>query len=692
MDNSDLIGPTSFDEQQQVENLVRAKEGVVITQDPLTLDIPDDEIIKIIDNRIDTAKKFFDDKYNLTERRKKNEMYLFGRQIDEKEKNQEFKKYESRANDNVLYEIETSLKPLAMSHLPDMMVLPGTEEESKQETARSLSKAIDDTNKKRKQRKTLAICFKHLPTYFTGVMKVRWDPSLGDQGDFRFDPVHPSLVVVSQTAKTNDTDDIDMIAECTPCSVQELFMRFPSKKDDLKGELIKDGVKLNDKDNWKDLATEVKVWEIHFTWFKKKDSKEVLAEPVEDVFEPGVKWEKIESIIWKYGKVILDKMLTPNYDYEGEDAFFVQDNPQDESTKRELTPEEMMQRLITGDVSGIQKEKVYHNYFKAPKKPYYFFGYDQWGKVVYDETSRIEQNIRNQENLDDQLKRIIDQLKQRIKHIWSKESGLKAEDVQKMDMDNPNLDALIEGDIAKVHGVVLPERPDAPQYKSLQDTRDRMYAISHATAVRGAIQSDVATTNQIAREADFTTTDDLVEDTINAASEWMANWQMQFIKLRYTEDHLKQLIGKEGHVTFVKLRRDMISDGMEVTIKSSSTDKLKAQNNALQMAKLGAPFTNPIDFYRDMGLDDPEGRTERGMTFALQPNVYFTKFVMKLKDSQAMGDMLNGAVPNPAVPATVPPAQPSATPLPANPNAGNTANVPAVPPPMPTATPTVNNV
>ncbi|MDD5069048.1 MAG: hypothetical protein PHN89_05650, partial [Candidatus Pacebacteria bacterium] len=457
----------------------------------------------------------------------------------------------------------------------------------------------------------------------------------------------------------------------------------------LRDELKTDGVELSETLTWKDLATEVKVWEVHFTWFKKKSNNEMLAEPIPTIFEPGIKWEKIEMVIWKYGKVILDKMLDPNFDHVGEDTFFVQDNPDDPSTKRELTTEEMMQRLVTGDVSGIEKERVYKNYFKNPKKPYYFFGYEQWGKVYLDETSRIEQNIRNQENLDDQLKRIIDQLKQRVKHIWSKESGLKAEDVQKLDMDNPNLDALIEGDITKAHGIVTPERPDAAQYKSVQDTRDRMYATSHATAVRGAIQSDVATTNQIAREADFTTTDDLVEDTINAACEWMAGWQMQFIKLRYTENHLKQLIGKGGHTTFIRLRRDMISDGMEVTIKSSSTDKLKAQNNALQMAKLGAPFVNPIDFYQDMGLNDPEGRAERGILFSVAPELYLQKYVLK-KDTEAMIGDLNGA-PTPT-PTATPEAQPSATPLPQNPQPGNTQNVPATPPVMPTATPQVNPV
>jgi hypothetical protein len=511
-------------------------------------------------------------------------------------------------------------------------------------------------------------------------MKVRWDPSIGEYGDFRFDIVHPNLVICDHTAKINDSEEMSFIAETLPVTVQELFMRFPSKKDELTEELKKDGVELNSKDNWKDLATEVNATEIWFTWYKKKDTKEMMKDLNTSIFEPGIKWEKVEGVMWKYRKVLLDKMLNPNFDYVGEDAYFTLDNPQDPNSKREVKPEEMLMAMMTG-TQNIQKERIYHNYFGKPRKPYFFFGYEQWGEQPYDETSRIEQNIRNQENLDDMGKRLVDKLKQRIKHIWSRESGLKAGDIQKLDMENPMLDALVDGDLDKVHKDIQPERPDVAEYKSIQDSRDRMYAVAHATAIRGNLQSDVATTNQIAREADFTMADDLVEETINAACEWMAEWQMQLIKLRYTEEHMRQIVGPKGSATFIRLRRDTASDGMEVTIKSSTTDKLKAQRNALEMAKLGAPYTNPIDFFRDMDVNDPEARAERGMEFATNPAGYIAKYIMGLKDTTAMVNQLmgSGQTIGAMVPGTTSPASNLNVP-PQNPTVANTANVPAQPP------------
>ncbi len=672
-----VIGPKSLDEQQYVKSLGVPEEGIVRNADPLAMDIPDEELVKIIDERIEASKKFYDEKKNLPERRKKNVTYRFGRQIEDKEKREELKKYEARFLDNVLYEIETSLKPLAMSHLPDMIVLPGGEDPEKKQAAKELTLAINDTNKKRKQRKTLAMGFQHLPVYLTACIKARWDPSIGEYGDFRFDIVHPNLIVVDHTAKINDSEEMSFIAETLPITVQELFMRFPTKKDKLTEELKKDGVALGEEASWKDLATEVNATEIWFTWYKKKDTKEMMKEPTLSIFEPGVKWEKVEGVMWKYRTVLLDKMLNPNFDYEGQDMYFVQDNPDDPTTKHELKPEEMLQRMMIGDLSGIQKEKVYYNYFGKSKKPYFFFGYEQWGEQPYDETSRIEQNIRNQENLDDMGKRLVDKLKQRVKHIWSKESGLKSSDIQKLDMENPMLDALVEGDLDKVHTTVVPERPDASEYKSISDARERMYGVAHASAVRGDLQSDVATTNQIARESDFTAADDLVEETINAACEWMAEWQMQFIKLRYTEDHMRQIAGSKGATTLLKLRRDTAKDGMEVTTKASTTDKLKAQKNALDMAN--AKLIDPLTFYEDMDMSDPEGRTEKLMLFTTDPVTYMTKFVLKLENTPALIGALNGTAPPPQLGPAQPPLNvPQGAPQ--GPTPTNTANVPVQPP------------
>ena len=647
MEGDLYTSPFNNDTQQEVYNPINDQNPV--PTDPISLDIPDQELSKVIKERRETSKKFYENRYNLKARREKNEEYLFGRQIQSAEKNNELKTYESRVNDNVLWEIEASLKPLAMSHLPDMIVTPGSPDPQKIETAKQLSIAIDDQNKKIEQREVLGMGFRHLPVYFTAVVKAIWNPEIDD---YQFKNVHPDYIIASHTAKTNNAQDMDFISECTPTTVQELFMRFPNKKEEIITELKTKGLCLGEKPTWKDLASEVEIWETWFTWYKKsgKDDTSLPSEAGEPagqiIAEPGDKWEKIEGVVWQLEDIILKKIKDPNYDWQGQEKLFTYDIPGDENTKREVQPQEVLMSAMTGEMMNYVKETQYFNYFQFPKKPYYFFGYDQWGKIPYDETSRIEQNLRNQEGLDTQEKQIVDTLKARTKHIWSKDGGMTSEAVQNMDMDNPKLDALVEGDVNSVHKSINPERPDAAQFNNVDATRQRMYSLAGANAIRGDLQSDVATTNQIAREADYTRADDLVMETVNNCSEWMAQWQMQFIKLRYTEDHLRQILGAKGSMVYIKLRRDMIEDGMEVMIKSSSTDKLKAQRNSIEMAKL--KLIDPISFYEDMGISDPEGRTQKLMMFTTDPMGYMVKYAMGLQNTGQMTAALNGSPEAPA--------------------------------------------
>ena len=645
---------------------LKAEEEVIERADPLMLKVEDERIVKILDKRIKDSKTFFEKEYNLYDRRKKNETYVFGRQITQREENGDLKVYESRYQDNALFEIEASLKPLAMSRLPDLIVTPAGEDPEKQKTADDVSKIIDSDLKNRQNRIAVGIAFKHLPVYFVGVIKVMWNP---EKNDFTFEPIHPDYIEVDHTCQTNNSDDMQWVAQTLPITIQECFIRFPKAKEELTRQLQTDGVlpQTDTKDfAEKDLATMIKIKEVWFDWKEAEEDN---------------KFEVISGVMWKYKKVVLDKMKNPNYDHEGEEKYYTYADPSDENTKEDLTPEMMIQSMAMGMTPpNVSQETTYRNYFDCPRKPFFFFGYDQWRKMPYDETSRIEQNIRNQEALDEIGKRIVEKEKARVKHIWSKEGGLKPKDVERMDLDDPRQDVLIEGDVNKVHTAIIPEQVSQAEFKSLDDIRNRMYALSGANAIRGQLQSDVATSNQIAREADFTRADDLVEDTVNACYEWMAQWSLQLIKLRYTEAHFKKYLGRSGSMTFMKIRGDMIEDGMEVMIKASGTDKLKTKNMAMDMAKM--QLTDPLTFFEDLGVSDPEGRTEKLLTLQTNPQEYLARFVMKMGNNpQQMGQALNGMPPAPQgqPPAPAPMEQPQL------PSPQDTSQMPAEPPAMPQA-------
>lgn len=661
-------------------------EGVLDKADPIALDIDDEDLARISQKRIDDDLKWYKEKLHLYDRRKKNEVYYFGRQVFERERKGEMKDYESRNQDNVLYEIEGSIKPLAMSHMPDIIVTPGKEGDKESiDSAKQITKCTDTEIKSKNNRKVVGLAFKHLPVYFVGAVKGRWNPELGKYGDYVFDTIHPDYIVFDHNCPTNNADDMAYVAQILPITVQELIMRFPKKKTEIFAVLKKKGLMVDDQEEptWEQMASTVKIWEIWADWYKRSDTGEVDTQP--PLPDDQNKWEKISGVIWKFDDLILKKMKNPNYDHVGEEKIFTYDTAGDESTKREVTDEEVVQAVVTGMMPpNATKEQVYHNYFDMPRKPFFFMGYDQWGKQPLDETSRIEQNLHNQEILDRRGKQIDETLNNRGKHVFSKDGGLKPDDIEKMDMNDPRQDIIIEGDVNKTHQFIPPDRPTSQEFQDLDMTRNRMYGLAGANAIRGQIQSQVATTNQIAREADYTRADDLVEDTINAAVQWMAQYALQFIKLRYTQNHFRRILGDKGEVVFIKLHRDLIEDGMEVMIKASGTDKLKAQNNAMEMAKL--KLIDPLTFFEDMGLSDPKGRADKLMTFSIDPASYMVKFVMEQETTEQMVDgllgpgsaqALGGGAPAPAG-APVAPASPVTQPS-VNPTPTNTAQAPVQP-------------
>ena len=93
-----------------------------VDANPLHLDIDDDELVRVIDERINASVEFYNDKEKIKERRARNKAYLFGKQLKE----DELKYYNARYIDNIPYEAEGIIKPIALSKLPDLLVKPAT--------------------------------------------------------------------------------------------------------------------------------------------------------------------------------------------------------------------------------------------------------------------------------------------------------------------------------------------------------------------------------------------------------------------------------------------------------------------------------------------------------------------------------------------------------------------------------------
>jgi hypothetical protein len=131
---------------------------------------------------------------------------------------------------------------------------------------------------------------------------------------------------------------------------------------------------------------------------------------------------------------------------------------------------------------------------------------------------------------------------------------------------------------------------------------------------------------------------------------------------------------QEGEYVEFRLDNDSIDDGMEVQVKASTTDKLRAERNAQAMMQAG--YSDPVSFYEDMGLPNVEERAERLFLKDTNPNLYYQKFILKKDITQLAQEVIAKSQPNPnavfkapeaVAPAPAPTPTPVTTPSPAQP-------------------------
>ena len=389
------------------------REGVLEYQNPLDLSVKDKTLVEYVDNRIDKSRNYFKTEKKLYSRQEKNLQYLLGLgQIDFTK----LKDHQAKYMDNLIYESEASIKPIALSRLPELFVKPASAGDEAKQVADDLTKILNNDIRQRETRSTLGLAFRQHPVFFIGIIKYRWDANKGKFGDYVFETVHTKNVVLDHTARRADADKMDFIAEVLEMSIKEATILFPAKKQEIFKEA---GLPLDEPPTESQLGTKIKIYEVWFSWHESKKN--------EDEDEDDQVFTKVEGVCWKFGKTILKKMKNPNFDWEGDEEMMVTVNGE----KKKASPEDLKAALLAqmgATIEGVPQvsvEKTYRNYFAHPRKPYIFITYDQWGEMPYDETSRIEQSIPLQDTVNKRGRQITEMAdRTRGKYIFSTDSGI----------------------------------------------------------------------------------------------------------------------------------------------------------------------------------------------------------------------------------------------------------------------------
>lgn len=613
------------------KELIALHDTIVTEADPLKLELEDVDFIETIDALIDSSQKYYQEK-RLYTRQEKNLNYYLGDQL-KIGGTDGLKDFQPRFVENIVYEGVRRIKPIATSQLPDLTV------KGDSKTAQALSDLLNTDAKKRESRKLLGLAHVHEQLFFYACIKSRWNPEKGTDGDYEFINIFPNNIVWDQNCKTNNADDMMFVAENAELRAKQVMMMFPKTAEALKERLgfnnpLKEGETAE-----KRLASPIKIWEVWFHWWKE----------TKDPDTSESKWEKLHAVVWKYDNLVLGKMRNPYYDYEGKPQLF--DPTMQE--KDGMSESELMKQYF--DSVQQPANTIYYNYFRNPRKPYYFMVYESLGRDPIDETNRIEQILKFQDHINDEGRQIIEMNERSTGKPVFAGNVLDKETVKSLDWRNTRQAIMTTAeDISKTFAIA--QMPAAPQqlYESKQMNRGiafEMLGLNDTTRGVKPDGEDTLGAKQMYREQDFGFIDDLVEDTINDFSEWRGEWTMQFIRLFYTKDHMREIVGKDGDSVFTAINQDYVTDGLVVEVSASAVDKMMRKQLAVQNMKMGVG--DLLSYYEDTNQSNPKERAYRAFMQQSAPQMYAQTYLMPDNPTNSQQPAQPGTQPPLTAPAAV---------------------------------------
>lgn len=607
------------------------EQGVVVEAPELNTGLQDDELNRIIDARIAESKSAYEI-LKLDDRRKTNENFWSGKQYNTEEMSG------LPYVDNVIHDNTEKRISMAVGKVPDILVVPGDGSLQGRQNTKIIERVLDIDISTKQKKRLIKNGLRHNHIYFIGVQKARWNPNKGQFGDYEFNLCDPRKVLISHTGIIPEdgftSDNCDLIVEVVEEPVAVVLAKFPAKAQQLK-ELLgsSDGSRL---------ATTMKYQEGWYTYHNSQG-------------------QIIEGVFWRFNHLVLRNIKNPYFDFQGYDRVLFDQNG-----------------VVQTDATGqFQTEKVFRNFFERPRKPYIFYSYENLGRSPVDDTTAIEQSIPLQRNLNKTGKQIRD-ISDGITNKYAFNNGI-SQDQARLVTANPKEPIWLDNDkpVSESVSNFTNQGPPPVLFQELIQTRqqiDRKFSVANINQMGGQRESGIS--KQITRENDLVTTDDIGSIVIERVVEETASWAIQFMKLMYVDAHFKSKMGKDGQVIQEMIQRDMIDDGIALSVKGSTTDKATARNQAINLGTSGA--IDPMTMFEEMDAPNPKERTQRLLLFKMGegPNGDgFAKYMATLGIDlqQAVGQQPQD--PNaPPVDPNAPPAQPGA------PAPGANASFPIQPP------------
>jgi len=451
-------------------------------------------------------------------------------------------------------------------------VLPGNESPESGQVATDLTDVFLEKYRTLKLKKKVRRGLRWLLLSRKIVLKNIWN---NDKDDFDLAVVDPRSIRFSENGDVVEQidTDIDTMLDRFPDKVEEILKKAGGRKNEIDARIKNDPVSY--KEAW------LGDWVVH-----------------------------------EFRGEILKKELNPYWDWDG--VFF----DKDEMRKFDKAKMKERKKLLVsargtreGRVTEMKKEKkadkyqqYLFNHFDKPTHPYICATMLDVEKKEVGETSLIEQVLSLQENINKRKRQISDNAasangrwKIDTKHMELKSKG----EWQAMKSDP---EGMIIGDGVGM-GVTIESGRDLPNMV----TEDLVMSIQSLESIFGTQAtmrgeregSETATGRAILRERGFQRLNELV-DVVDTLHLEIYNWQLQFMKINYTESHYTKLLGKETAMRVIEIMQDNLEDGIEIKVipgQIMPVDRVYRAETAKELVVAG--MITPLQYFEAAEFDNP---------------------------------------------------------------------------------------
>lgn len=548
----------------------------------LDLSMSDEMLDKALIQSLEADRDHWNKKpWKLEQTDLENTAFLLGDQLNDRD----YLKNDAKYVDNRLFSSVRAILSYATGQLAKPDITPSKGDEVYIKGARDIGAALYQHSVDEKAEHKVRAAVLNLISRKRGYLKLRFDPSLGLNGDIVTEVCNPEDIIIDRYARY--LENPNKIYHRVHCTIGDLINKFPDKKEEiLDAYSIRRGV-------FSQTSRMVYYFEC---WFTYLDSK---GEPAE-----GVCW------FIKEKSLILDKMPNPNWVY----------------------------------LNNKKKEKQ-ANVTSIPPKPFVAFNYINTGHSFIDETCLVEQARPMQEMLNRRGRQIWENADY-VNGRWVADKNIfSQEDARNLINKGAKTVAMVD---RKKGSIPLENVATAalPNYveNTLYDARNEIDQMMGTPSVFKGAQPDRQDTlgrDLMVKQQAGALQDDLVR-AIALGMEDYYKIKLQMMRVYYTDDYWFQTKGGDGKYEFILLNGDKLDSNVKVSVQTDSTlplDKAMVRSTAMALWNAG----NAIDIktlYEDLGLPNPDIRAERYLKSNTDPIKYLQSIELTSINAEAESDIL----------------------------------------------------